>query len=71
MIRKFLPTIVRNPLWGNREKYGLNVDVNDKDWMAWLNFRYKNFIFLIQDACWFFNFSYFVYGRVLYISSKP
>jgi SAM-dependent methyltransferase len=38
MIRKFLPTIVRNPLWGNREKYGLNVDVNDKDWMAWLNF---------------------------------
>ena len=38
MIRKFLPAIIRNSLWGNRKKYGVNVDVNHSDWKEWLNF---------------------------------
>ena len=41
MIRKFLPAIIRSPLWGNREKYGGNIDVNHKDWIEWLNFNNK------------------------------
>ena len=38
MIRKFLPPYIRNPLWGNREKYGVNIDVTNGDWIEWLNF---------------------------------
>ena len=34
-IRNFLPSFLRKPLWGDRERWGLTVNVDDPHWLEW------------------------------------
>lgn len=33
--RRFLPSTLKTPLWGNRKKWGLIPDKHDTDWKTW------------------------------------
>jgi hypothetical protein len=37
-----LPTLLANPLFGDREQFGLEIQEDDPDWLAWQAF-YLNF----------------------------
>ncbi len=34
-IRNFIPRFLRNPLWGDRERWGLTVKADDPHWQEW------------------------------------
>ncbi|OAH06909.1 Methyltransferase domain protein [Rhodobacteraceae bacterium SB2] len=42
MLREFLPTTWNNKLFGRRMEFGHEIDINDPDWVAWLEF-YEDF----------------------------
>jgi len=33
--RSLVPRFLRNPLWGDRERWGVTVDADDPDWLEW------------------------------------
>lgn len=34
-IRRWLPSMLRAPLWGDRERWGLEINTNDPCWLEW------------------------------------
>ena len=48
-IRSMIPRFLRKPLWGDRERWGLSVDIDDPHWQEW-QITYAQFYLANQRA---------------------